>query len=91
MAAKMNHDPARPSLAVQYIGSLHPVYFALVMATGIVSIASSLFGMAWVAAGMFWLNLGLYIALWGLTIARVTLFRACKQFFERSPSELRAA
>jgi tellurite resistance protein TehA-like permease len=49
---------------------LLPAYFALVMATGIVSLAASIQGYAAIAKGMFWLNLLFFAALWALTIIR---------------------
>lgn len=55
------------------IRKLHPAYFALVMATGIVSTASELLGMRAVAVGLFALNLVFYVALWvlmGIRLAR---------------------
>lgn len=55
--------------------NLHPAYFALVMATGIVAIAVNALISPVIAKGMFWLNVGLYAALWLLTITRVILFR----------------
>ena len=57
------------------IATLHPAYFALVMATGIVSIASRLVGFTAVAAGLFALNLIFYAALVALTVARVARHR----------------
>ncbi len=50
---------------------LHPAYFALVMATGIVSIAGDLLGMPQLAWGLFVFNIVAYITLWGLTLARL--------------------
>jgi tellurite resistance protein TehA-like permease len=50
---------------------MHPAYFALVMATGIVSIAAHLTAMPRIAAALFWLNIAFYLGLWVLTIARV--------------------
>ncbi len=47
-----------------------PGGFALVMATGIVSIAANLMGMRFIAVPMFWFNIGAYVLLWILTIAR---------------------
>jgi tellurite resistance protein TehA-like permease len=79
VAATTNHDQPAPSLARLYIASLNPVYFALVMATGIVSIAGQLLGMQGIAFGLFWLNLGLFVILWALTIARLFLYST--QFF----------
>ena len=52
---------------------LHPAYFALVMATGIVSIACQLLGMDVLAFPLFYLNQFFYAALWLFTLAR--LFR----------------
>jgi tellurite resistance protein TehA-like permease len=52
---------------------LFPGYFALVMATGIVSLASAFLGMTNVAWGLFLLNNLLYAVLWVLTIARLAL------------------
>ncbi|HMN41063.1 MAG TPA: tellurite resistance/C4-dicarboxylate transporter family protein [Phycisphaerales bacterium] len=50
---------------------LLPAYFALVMATGIVSLAAWIQGFATLARGMFWLNLAFFVALWGLTALRI--------------------
>ena len=52
------------------LAGMHPAYFALVMATGIVSIASELVGVRAIAVGLFVVNLGFYPLLWILTIAR---------------------
>jgi len=57
------------------IAALHPASFAMVMATGIVSIANQLMGIRWIAAGLFWLNLVFYAALWLLTLARLARYR----------------
>ncbi len=53
------------------LAGMHPAYFALVMATGIVSLAAQLVGFALVAKIMFGLNLIFYPLLWVLMIARV--------------------
>src|SRR2546428_12409015 len=50
-----------------------PAYFAMVMATGIVSIASNLLGMRTIAVILFWLNLGAYVIIWILTLLRLIL------------------
>ncbi len=52
------------------LAGMHPGYFALVMATGIVSIASHLVGLRAVALALFALNLAFYPAVWALTLAR---------------------
>ncbi|MCC6215804.1 MAG: tellurite resistance/C4-dicarboxylate transporter family protein [Polyangiaceae bacterium] len=57
------------------ISTMHPAYFALSMATGIVSIAGHLLGLADLSAALFWINLVAYVALWGATGARALLFR----------------
>jgi tellurite resistance protein TehA-like permease len=57
------------------LAAMHPAYFALVMATGIVSIACHVMGHALLAKLLFGLNLAFYPALWGLTIARVVRHR----------------
>ncbi len=57
------------------LAELHPAYFALVMATGIVSIASQLLGFRPVAIALFALNGVFYPVLWALTIARVARHR----------------
>ena len=56
------------------IESLNPAYFALVMATGIVSLASRLLDMPWLALNLFWLNVAFFVVLWGLTFARFAMF-----------------
>jgi tellurite resistance protein TehA-like permease len=56
------------------IASLHPAYFALVMATGIVSIACSLLGLGRIGAVLLWVNSVFYVVLWILTGVRVARF-----------------
>lgn len=55
---------------------LFPGYFALVMATGIVSIAAYLLEMKAIAWWLFRLNVVAYIILWALTVARFICYRA---------------
>jgi len=57
------------------LAGMHPAYFALVMATGIVSLACELVGLHAVAVALFVLNLAFYPALWILTIARIVRHR----------------
>jgi tellurite resistance protein TehA-like permease len=57
------------------LADLHPAYFALVMATGIVSIAARLVGLPSVPELLFGLNLVFYPVLWVLTIARALRHR----------------
>jgi tellurite resistance protein TehA-like permease len=54
---------------------MHPAYFALVMATGIVSIASHLTGLAQIGLALFILNGAFYAGLCALTAARVVRHR----------------
>ena len=49
------------------IANFPPGYFALVMATGIVSIASHRLGIWVIAIPFFWLNVLFYIGLWMIT------------------------
>lgn len=56
------------------IEGLAPSYFAMVMATGIVSIAANLLQMRWLAFGLFYFNIAAYIVLWILTLARLIFF-----------------
>ncbi len=53
------------------VEDLHPAYFAMVMATGIVSIAAGLYDMRIVAVALCWLNAFMFVALWLLTLARL--------------------
>jgi tellurite resistance protein TehA-like permease len=58
------------------VRGLPPNIFAMVMATGIVSLAANGAGFPFVALALFWLNVGLYVVLWVLLLARVTRYRA---------------
>jgi tellurite resistance protein TehA-like permease len=55
---------------------MHPAYFALVMATGIVSIAAYLTALPRIAFALFVLNIIFYAGLWVLTGMRVVRHRA---------------
>src|SRR5262245_49971243 len=65
--------------------SFHPVWsfgkdlppnaFAMVMATGIVSLAADGGGQPLLARALFWLNVGLYAALWVLLLDRALRHR----------------
>ncbi|HVT28999.1 MAG TPA: tellurite resistance/C4-dicarboxylate transporter family protein [Lacipirellulaceae bacterium] len=57
------------------VRDLHPAYFAIVMATGIVSVAAQLRGLTGIARALLWLNLAFYAVLWILTLWRVIRFR----------------
>ena len=53
------------------IRTLHPAYFALVMATGIVSIAAQLLGIPFVPFALLVINVIAFAVLWILTIVRI--------------------
>ncbi len=54
--------------------SLHPAYFALVMATGIVALAAYLHGIPILPTILFWLNAFFFAVLLTATVARVWLY-----------------
>jgi tellurite resistance protein TehA-like permease len=58
------------------LAAMHPAYFALVMATGIVSIACHLVGLGLAARALFALNIVFFAAVWSLTMARIVRHRA---------------
>lgn len=65
----------QPAALTAIAAELHPAYFAMVMATGIVSIAAQLRGLPNVALGLLWINLAAYAAVWALTIVRIVRCR----------------
>jgi tellurite resistance protein TehA-like permease len=56
------------------VATLHPAYFAMVMATGIVSIACQLAGFGMLAGALLAANVVFFVALWALTIVRIARF-----------------
>ena len=63
--------PALPRLVLRAAEGLFPGYFALVMATGVVSIACHLLsvpGLGYVLVAVNWIA---YVALWALTLLRL--------------------
>jgi tellurite resistance protein TehA-like permease len=58
----------------QEIANLFSSYFALVMATGIVSIAAHLVGIPYVDKGLLYFNIVAYSILWLLLIIRLTFY-----------------
>ncbi len=64
----------QPNLILSAAETLFPGYFALVMATAAVSIASFLLGYSLIAHALVWLNWAFYIALWALTLVRIIRF-----------------
>lgn len=71
---------ALPAPARERIRDLSPAYFALVMATGIISIAADVMGLRPIAVGLLGLNIFAYVVLWILTALRVIWFP--RQFFQ---------
>ncbi|MBI4659796.1 MAG: tellurite resistance/C4-dicarboxylate transporter family protein, partial [Verrucomicrobia bacterium] len=63
------------TLAAEGVRTLSPAYFALVMATGIVSIAAERSGFRFLAIALLWLNVGQYLILCFLTSWRLLRFR----------------
>ena len=63
---------ARPS----FIEDFFPGYFALVMATGIVSLAMHFEGFPGLPELLLWLNVLFYVVLWSITVLRIALFRS---------------
>src|SRR6476646_6925571 len=61
---------------------MHPAYVAIVMATGIVSIACHLLGLQLIGRGLFWLDAIFYVVLWVLTILR------CARYPKKVQSDL---
>jgi tellurite resistance protein TehA-like permease len=55
------------------LSELSPAYFAMVMATGIVSVALRLEGFPSAAMGLFRLNIVFFAALWSLYLARLSV------------------
>lgn len=83
MEANPSAAAPRSARVRRYVGerlsSLHPAYFAMSMATGIVSIACHLLGLRDLSSLLFWINAPAYAVIWIATIARVVLFP--KAFF----------
>lgn len=53
---------------------ISPAYFAMVMATGIISIAAHLLGHELIARALFFLNIVVYVVLWGLVTRSAVVF-----------------
>src|SRR5262245_59304192 len=58
------------------LATMHPASFALVMATGIVSIAAQLLGLPLVGFVLLWANVAFYAVLWIRTALRIVRFPA---------------
>ena len=72
-----NGHPQHTTMASQSaIATLFPGYFALVMATGIISLAAHFLGLTHIAQVLFWVNITAYVVLWVLTLLRLVYYRA---------------
>jgi tellurite resistance protein TehA-like permease len=58
------------------LAELSPAYFAMVMATGIVSIAAHFQGLQTLAVALLWLNVAAWAALWMLNVLRIIRYPA---------------
>ncbi|MCF6158340.1 MAG: C4-dicarboxylate ABC transporter [wastewater metagenome] len=56
------------------IKTVHPAYFAMVMSTGIISIASQLLGFTSIGYGLFCLNIVAYAVILSLQVLRIHMF-----------------
>lgn len=65
--------PRQNRSVINQVGSFPPVYFSMVMATGIVSIALHLAGIPIVGNVLMWLNVALYCMFWALLIGRAAV------------------
>lgn len=74
MSESTGHAKSDGPSFLQSIATLNPSYFAVVMATGIVSTACLLLDMRWLALPLFWLNILAYVILVTLTGARLAMF-----------------
>jgi tellurite resistance protein TehA-like permease len=59
-----------------FVESFFPGYFALVMATGIVSLAMHFQGFPVLPEVLLWLNVIFYVVLWGITGLRILRYRS---------------
>ena len=75
MVAHANEGSSLITALKSAIENLHPAYFALVMATGILSIACELLEMGAIAFALCWLNLLFFLVLSWLTFARLVRHR----------------
>ena len=65
-----------PGAKPGFLENFFPGYFALVMATGIVSLAMHFEGFSGFPELLLWLNVVFYIVLWIMTVLRIAFFRS---------------
>ena len=70
----MTKEPSQPNFILRAAADLFPGYFALVMATGIISVATYLLEMKAVAWALLAINVVAYTALWLLLLLRLVIF-----------------
>jgi tellurite resistance protein TehA-like permease len=75
MIATVNASGAAPA-GQSPIATFFPGYFALVMATGIVSLAAHFLGHEYFAQALLWLNVVAYVVLWTITAIRFVCYQA---------------
>ena len=71
---KEKKHPSRSGIWARSIKNLNPAYFALVMSTGIVSMAAHYQGFDMIASVLLGINIPAYIILWIMYIARIIFF-----------------
>ena len=76
MSERSSQTYAPAASGPEWIRNFFPGYFALVMATGIVSLAWHFQGFDRIAKALFWLNVPAYVILWAVTLVRCIRFRA---------------
>jgi tellurite resistance protein TehA-like permease len=69
------HGPPVPSAVAGGVAAMHPASFAMVMATGIVSIACQLLGRSTIALALLPLNAVFYLVVWAATVVRFARYR----------------
>lgn len=74
MAEPASLPPLPRSSLAHAVATLNPSCFALVMATGIVSMAGHLLGLNWLAKPLFWLNIAQYAVLVTMSLMRIVMF-----------------
>jgi tellurite resistance protein TehA-like permease len=69
------------------LADMSPAYFAMVMATGIVSLAARMQGLLPVAKALFWFNVAAWLVLWLLSLLRLAQYP--RRFFGDMVDHLR--
>jgi len=71
--SSLRRGPLGPEFR-EAVARLYPGYFALVMATGVVSVSAHLLGIVWLADPLLWLNVAAYSVLVVLTALRLAFY-----------------